>query len=74
MATKKIVGRAVLLSYPIFSEYFITHADASKIQIRGVIEPKRKARFLLLAQPCTNQIYNYRKKTVTYNGNPKIIP
>ena len=35
--TNKIVGRDVLLSYPNFNKIFITHTDAIKIQLRGLI-------------------------------------
>ena len=34
---KKIVGRDVLLHYPKFSEGFIIHVDARKMQLGGVI-------------------------------------
>ena len=35
IATKKIVGRDVLLSYPNFSKRFIFHTEASKTQLGG---------------------------------------
>ena len=53
-ATNKIVGRGVLIYYPKFSERFIIHADAGKIQLRQVIRGKREFRCLLITQgnPC----------------------
>ena len=39
---KKIVGKDFLLSYPNFSGEFITHTDAIKMQIRGVISQNYK--------------------------------
>ena len=39
---KNIVAREVLLSYPNFREKFITHTEASKSQLGGVISQNRK--------------------------------
>ena len=42
MATKKIVDRDVLLSYPTFSEEVITHTYARKMHLGGLISQNGK--------------------------------
>ena len=42
IATKYIVGRDVLLSYPNFSEGFIIHTDTRKTQLGGLISQNGK--------------------------------
>ena len=43
MATEKIVGREVLLSYPNFIKTFIIDTDASKTHLGGVISQNGKS-------------------------------
>ena len=41
-ATKRVIGREVLLGYPDFNASFEIHTDASKLQIGTVISQKGK--------------------------------
>ena len=42
LATKKIVGLDVLLSYPNFSEKFMIQTEASRAKLGGVMSQNRK--------------------------------
>ena len=72
---KNMIGRDVLLSYPNFREKFIINTDASNMHLRGImIQNGNPIPLFTQINPCTNKLYDYRKRTVKYNGKNKRVP
>ena len=62
---KRIIMRETLLAYPNFSEVFDIHTDASLTQLGARIPQNGKpiAFYSRKVEPCTDKVYNNRKKT-----------
>ena len=73
ISMKKILGHDVLLYYPNFSENFVMHTDASNTQLGGIMSQNLKLIVFYSRKLTTSKIilYDNRKISVKYSGNPK---